>query len=494
MSPYKISVLISTYNSGYYLKLAVDSVLNQTIGFENIELIIVDDKSDDDYTIRLLKEYKNNFSNYKVFILDEHTGFPGKPRNVAFENATGDYVIFMDSDDTYSSDALETMYYVAVEEDYDFVKSNFIRVYKDRTELYNHPDFQDKDVYIMNSLEENTDFLKLQPSLWSILFKREFLIENDIWSVEGVNGQDLEFIIHSSLCAEKFIYLNNYYGYNYYIRDSSNDKSSIKNYGLKLCNGLVDGYLSIWDLLKKYEKEKYFPIIFEIHFRFFIGVFIQSTLSKMDKLEIIKKFSPLLKKQLIITPDFLNNICSPIIGPLFEDDFEEVIKNIDKNYQARLGDDKIFYKNENYNTLRFDISNFYKSSIVFSPIANRRIYTRCSIVNIDVDFDLSNIKPLNSINNDSEQAFSQIPRYEIRGDFSNGSFIEITFTICEISDTEFNLIKDNAGLKSINKKLSSENKKFAKKLNFYKELLNTKPYRLARALRNSANKFRNLKN
>lgn len=495
MSLYKVSVLISTYNSGYYLKLAVDSVLNQTIGFENIELIIVDDKSDDEYTIRLLEKYENDYDNCKVFILDENTGFPGKPRNVAFEKATGDYVIFMDSDDTFSLDALETMYDVAVEGDYDFVKSNFKLVFNDRTEVYSHPDFKDKDVYIMHSLEENTDFLKLKPSLWSILYKREFLIENDIWSVEGVNGQDLEFITHSLLCAHNFVYLKDYYGYNYYIRDRPNDKSSINNYGLKLCHGLVDGYLSIWNLLKKYEKEEYFPIIFEIHIRFFIGVFIQSILTYSDKMEIIKKLSPLLKKQLQSTPDFLNSICSPINEPLFNDDYDEVIKNINKSFKARLKvnstDYDIFYKNENYNTLRFNISNFDENTMIFSPLVNKRIYTRCSIIDIDTDFDIFNLNALNSINRDSVQAFSDIPRYEISGDFSNGSFVEITFMIYKISDAELNLIKDNIGLKRKNNKLNRKNKKLSNKLDFYKKLLNTKPYRFAKLLRNLAKKIRN---
>ena len=167
MVNFKVSVLISTYNSGYYLKLAVDSILNQTIGFENIELIIADDKSDDDYTIRLLEEYENNYSNCKVFILDEHTGFPGKPRNVAFENATGEYVIFMDSDDTYSLDAFEVMYETAVSEDYDFVITTFKRILSNRVEFYQHPDFLNQEVYRFNSVEDDLNLLKLQPSLWA---------------------------------------------------------------------------------------------------------------------------------------------------------------------------------------------------------------------------------------------------------------------------------------------------------------------------------------
>ena len=218
-----------------------------------------------------------------------------------------------------------------------------------------------------------------------------------------------------------------------------------------------------------------------------------------------------MKKQLQSTPDFLNNKCSPISEPLFNDDYDEVLKNLNKSFKARLKvkstDYDIFYKNENYNTLRFDVSGFDDSTMIFSPVVNKWVNTRCSIINIDTDFDISNIKALNSINKDSEQAFSEIPRYQISGDFSNGSFIEITFIIYEISGVETRLIKsnnlleteknkvvkENKELTNKNNKLVNENKKLNNELNFYKKLLNTKPYRFAKFLRNIAQKIRHLK-
>ena len=71
--------------------------------------------------------------------------------------------------------------------------------------------------------------------------------------------------------------------------------------------------------------------------------------------------------------------------------------------------------------------------------------------------------------------------------------MEITFTLCEISEVEFNSIKDNRNLKRKNKKLSKKNKKLNKKLNFYNNLLDTKPYRIAKIFRNFAKKIRHLK-
>ena len=499
MKNFKVSVLISTYNSGYYLKLAVDSILNQTIGFENIELVIVDDKSDDDYTIYLLDKYDKKYPNCKVIILEEHTGFPGRPRNVGFENATGEYVIFMDSDDTYSPNAFDVMYDAAASEDYDFVIATFKRVLSNEVELYQHPNFLDNEVYRFNSVEDDLNLLKLQPSLWARLIKREFLIENYIRSVEGVNAQDLEFVVHTLLCATNFVYLSKFPAYNYSIRDRSNDKSSIRNHNEKLLNGLKDGYFATYDLLKRFDRESYFSIFFQSHIYFYLDIMSRSSVSDSLKIELIKEFFPILKKQFELSPDFANNLFYSIKEDLFTYNYEEVVKKLNKNYKALLKADSLyetFYKNENFNTVRFKNFNSDENEIFFYPLHNRRIYSKCSITNIETDFDIYGITAVNALKGkkSGEQIFSnEYPTYGISGDFSKGSFIEITFTICEISNVEFNLIKDNLALKKKNKKLNRKNKEFGKKLNFYNKLLNTKPYRLAKVLRSIAQKIRHLK-
>ncbi len=499
MNNFKVSVLISTYNSGYYLKLAVDSILNQTIGFENIEIIIVDDKSDDDYTLFLLDKYDKKYSNCKVIILEGHTGFPGQPRNVGFENATGEYVIFMDSDDTYSLDAFEVMYDAAKREDYDFVITTFKRVLTNGVELYKHPDFLDKDFYRFNSVEENLNLFKLQPSLWARLIKRDFLIENNIRSVEGVNAQDLEFVVHTLLCATNFVYLSKFPAYNYSIRDRSNDMSSIRNHNEKLLNGLKNGYFATYDLLRRFDKESYFSIFFQTHIYFYLDIMSKSSVNDEIKTNMIREFSPILKKQFELSPDFASKLFAPIKEDLFNDDYEELVKKLNKNHKAILKADSIyetFYKNENFNTVRFNNFNSDEREIFFYPLHNRRIYSKCSITNIDSDFDIYRITSINAVEDkkSGQQVFSnESPVYRISGDFSKGSFIEITFTICEISDIEFKMIKNNLALRKKNKKLSNENKKFRKELDFYVKLLNTKPYRLAKVLRGFAQKIRYLK-
>ena len=109
---YLVSVIIPTYNGGGVLKNAIDSIINQTIGFENIELIIVDDASTDANTKELLLEYQSTYpDNIKCIFLEENSEHPGKPRNIGIDHANSDYIIFSDHDDEYLENAFETLYY-----------------------------------------------------------------------------------------------------------------------------------------------------------------------------------------------------------------------------------------------------------------------------------------------------------------------------------------------------------------------------------------------
>ena len=77
MDKYKVSVVVPTFNTGDFLVETFESFMCQTIGFENIEVIFVDDASDDKYTINLLKELDSCYSNVSSVFLDVNSGFPG---------------------------------------------------------------------------------------------------------------------------------------------------------------------------------------------------------------------------------------------------------------------------------------------------------------------------------------------------------------------------------------------------------------------------------
>ena len=106
MREYLFSVIIPVYNTEPYLREAFDSIVNQTVGFEdNIQLIIINDGSPDN-SEEICLEYKEKYPENIIYIKQENQGVSAA-RNVGIDTATGKYINFLDSDDLWELDAFE---------------------------------------------------------------------------------------------------------------------------------------------------------------------------------------------------------------------------------------------------------------------------------------------------------------------------------------------------------------------------------------------------
>ena len=104
----KFSIIIPCYSTHNYLDVCVNSLLKQTIGFDSLEIIFIDDNSNDNgHTVNKLKEYENKYPDNIVLILNDENMGPGGCRNIALEYASGEYIAYLDSDDWIDDDALE---------------------------------------------------------------------------------------------------------------------------------------------------------------------------------------------------------------------------------------------------------------------------------------------------------------------------------------------------------------------------------------------------
>lgn len=98
----KISIITAAYNAGEYIEQMIDSVLTQTADFE---LIIVDDGSTDD-TCEKVEKY--SIKDERIKLINAQHGGAGHARNVGIDAATGDWIIFLDSDDLLVSNSLNS--------------------------------------------------------------------------------------------------------------------------------------------------------------------------------------------------------------------------------------------------------------------------------------------------------------------------------------------------------------------------------------------------
>ena len=118
-----VSVIVPFYNAEPYLKRCIDILLKQDFN-KPFEIIMVDDASTDN-SQNIIK--KQNSPMIKLYSLPSNTG-PSAARNIGLKIAKGDYVFFLDADDTISTSTLKTLYSHAKENSFDLVFSDKKRI------------------------------------------------------------------------------------------------------------------------------------------------------------------------------------------------------------------------------------------------------------------------------------------------------------------------------------------------------------------------------
>jgi teichuronic acid biosynthesis glycosyltransferase TuaG len=101
----KITVIITSYNSEKYLKESISSVINQT--YKNLEIIIVDDGSNDN-SKRIISFFQNQDKRIRTIFLKKNSGSEAVTRNIGIKKSKGEYISFLDADDIWLPKKLET--------------------------------------------------------------------------------------------------------------------------------------------------------------------------------------------------------------------------------------------------------------------------------------------------------------------------------------------------------------------------------------------------
>lgn len=189
MSPF-FSIIIPVYNGEQCIVKCLNSIYNQGLQEEDFEVICVNDASTDN-TAQVISEYQKSHNNLKL-ITHEKNRRQGAARNTGVKVATGDYVLYLDADDTFLPQALPLLKEELCKyKDLDILKFDHILV-KDGTEkeCVAHPDSQD----VMTGRE----FIKRNAIPWvpwMCAYYRRFLIENNLFFEENVLFEDADYVM-----------------------------------------------------------------------------------------------------------------------------------------------------------------------------------------------------------------------------------------------------------------------------------------------------------
>ena len=289
---YKVSVVIPTYNAENFIEEIITDLKEQTLGFESIELILVDDNSKDS-TKEILKKYSQKYSNINCFYPKENSGTPSRGRNIGIEKAKSEYIMFLDQDDKYMNTMCEVLYRTIEKTNSNLVMCRHENIHNNEFKENESIGTQDTNFIRVDPKKEKDIFI--YPLIWSKIYRKSFLLENDIKFPEGYFMEDVYFSVKTYLNTEDLVFLKNYYGYQYNIRDAEEDKSESHNITKKLFLNCINAYYLIYDLLKEYNDQKLINWLNKDRFIIFIGWFSRINENYNTKLEIMKEFNKLIE-------------------------------------------------------------------------------------------------------------------------------------------------------------------------------------------------------
>ena len=236
----KLTIIVPVYNSELYLKKCLNSLLNQTL--KDMEIICVNDGSTDG-SLDILKSFAQKDSRIKI--IDKKNEGQSVARNIAIEQASGEYLGFVDSDDWVDLDYFEKLYNAAKKYDCDIACAGykkckkFVKPVKKKYKKY--------EVYKDINSKVKADNIPRHNYIWNKIYKRESWLNAGIKFPEGRVYEDIAILIKILYYTGDLVTVPNTY---YYYREHC--LSTVKNNSLKY---LKDNEIAMKEL-KDFAKEK----------------------------------------------------------------------------------------------------------------------------------------------------------------------------------------------------------------------------------------------
>ncbi len=346
----KLSVIIPCFNAEKYIMRCLNSILNQTLGTEQIELICIDDASTDG-TLHCLREIERQYPDSVVVIACPVNQRQGRARNLGIERATGKYIGFVDADDWILPQMFEEMIQVAEDTQSDFVSTGICYTESEQKKARGRFATADHDQTIQISTEKQRRQLLAcgmgafgNVNVCSKLYRRDFIQENTLRFGEKYAFEDLYFSDMTAFYVEKFTLMQAEY-YHYF----QNSTSTMG--GMNLKKWFEDRTILLLfleecrqrNLWEKYEKE--IELIFgrDYYVSILHYAFIHDTHPDQkiicDSIQKTKELFPEIMNNpylLAASEDYLHNYQKELFSLLSCDITEETLAHACQNYQSSI--------------------------------------------------------------------------------------------------------------------------------------------------------------
>lgn len=243
-----VSVIVPVYNGEKYLRECIDSICNQS--YTDLEIIIINDGSNDN-TSKIAKQIESK-DNRVIYVEHENKGV-SYSRNKGLDLATGEYIVFVDCDDTIEKGYIELLFNQISKNNLDIVSCGY-------TDISIYGTIKLNDFYIGNSMLNKDEFINnifkgVGGTLWGKIFKTEIINKNKIRLNNNIfMCEDMLFVLQYSMQSRSFGAIEqSLYNYN---RKNENSISSKINF--EYFDNLIKVMKSIEVILNENKYDKNF--------------------------------------------------------------------------------------------------------------------------------------------------------------------------------------------------------------------------------------------
>jgi glycosyltransferase involved in cell wall biosynthesis len=309
----KVSVIIPCYNAVKWLPKCFMSLVGQSIGIDNLELIFVNDASTDDgQTWNMLNEIEKAYPESIIIIDLPHNRRQGGARNEGLKYASGEYIAFVDADDWVEAELFEKTYSRAKEKDADIVQFNY-NYYFENVGIIPNKNEMTEEFFEIKSSDDRKKMLVMEKftyGCWNKLYKRSMVIDANTAFAENVIYEEPLFVYPLLFYANKLVKMADKL-YIYRQNNNGTMRNDMKEKETLFQHSQVQ--LMVWEFMKN---TSYFNEYYEEIKLYFLHTYLYEILDFAKQREITidyERYIPLAKKALSEVKDITKSPYSAIL-------------------------------------------------------------------------------------------------------------------------------------------------------------------------------------
>lgn len=199
----KLSIIVPIYNVEQYVLRCVQSIYQQGLSDDDFELILVNDGTQDN-SFKRIESIISGHSN--IIVLEQSNQGLSAARNTGLSKASGDYLLFLDSDDLLVNNSLFRLLSIIEENEVDMIVAGFVKMDNHEISKFNGCYDSEFQIEIKSSSDMFLhDFNPSECYVWRTIYRKDFINENNLYFIPGLYFEDVPFTTECYLKAKKCV-------------------------------------------------------------------------------------------------------------------------------------------------------------------------------------------------------------------------------------------------------------------------------------------------